>query len=131
MLFASEDAHYSIHKMASFLGLGEQSVISVPTDDIGRMDTNQLQQKIELSKNRGCVPFMIFATCGTTVLGAFDPVKDLAVIAKKTGLWLHVDAAWGGGLLFSKTYSSLLDGIHLYVFTFFEIVLNSVSNFKS
>lgn len=113
VLFASEDAHYSVHKMAAFLGLGEESVISVPTDDIGRMDSNQLQQKIENAKTRCCVPFMIFATCGTTVLGAFDPVRDLAAIAEKFGLWLHVDAAWGGGLLFSKKHPNLLDGIHL------------------
>lgn len=48
---------------------------------------------------------------GTTVLGAFDPLVELAEICEKFNMWLHVDAAWGGGLIFSKKYSGLLRGI--------------------
>lgn len=54
---------------------------------------------------------MVSATAGTTVIGAFDPLEQIADICKKYDMWLHVDAAWGGGALMSKRHRSKLQGI--------------------
>lgn len=51
---------------------------------------------------------------GTTVLGAFDPILEIADVCREFGIWLHVDAAWGGGALMSKKHRHLLTGIHRY-----------------
>ncbi|XP_047284913.1 cysteine sulfinic acid decarboxylase isoform X1 [Homo sapiens] len=59
----------------------------------------------------GAVPFLVSATSGTTVLGAFDPLEAIADVCQRHGLWLHVDAAWGGSVLLSQTHRHLLDGI--------------------
>ncbi|CAB3379000.1 Hypothetical predicted protein [Cloeon dipterum] len=111
VLFASEDAHYSIHKMAALEGLGEAAVRSVTCDSQGRMDLKALEAEIQVAKRDGVHPFMVVATAGTTVLGALDPLSAIADVCSTHGLWLHVDAAWGGGLLFSKEHRHLLAGI--------------------
>lgn len=72
---------------------------------------NDLEKQIQKSLEEGARPFMVSATAGTTVLGAFDPIDKIADICKKYGLWLHVDAAWGGGALVSKKHRGLLKGI--------------------
>jgi len=64
MLFASEDAHYSIHKMAALLGLGEQNVCLVQTDKAGHMDPLHLDSQLQKIKATGAVPFMVVATAG-------------------------------------------------------------------
>nr|CAI5833273.1 unnamed protein product [Callosobruchus analis] len=111
VLFASEECHYSIHKFAAFLGLGEQNVVSVKTDKVGQIIPESLEDKIQQKINDGSIPFMVVATLGTTVRGAFDPIDDIADICKKYDLWLHIDAAWGGGLIFSQKHRSRLNGI--------------------
>ncbi|XP_058868890.1 acidic amino acid decarboxylase GADL1-like isoform X2 [Acipenser ruthenus] len=60
---------------------------------------------------QGAVPFIVCATAGTTVLGAFDPLEKIADICQKHGLWFHVDASWGGGALMSNKHRHLLNGI--------------------
>nr|CAD7453908.1 unnamed protein product [Timema tahoe] len=111
VLFASEDAHYSVHKMAALLGLGENNVYCVRTDIRGQMDVHHLEESVDKALEEGAAPFMVVATAGTTVLGAFDPLPALADICARYKLWLHVDAAWGGGLLFSRTYRHKLVGL--------------------
>ncbi|KAL3284061.1 hypothetical protein HHI36_018229 [Cryptolaemus montrouzieri] len=111
VLFTSEDAHYSIKKMASFQGLGADNVYAIKTDSCGKMDPRDLEIQIKRCIEEGASPFLVSATAGTTVLGAFDPLNELADICEKYHLWLHVDAAWGGGALMSKKYRHLLSGI--------------------
>nr|CAD7195665.1 unnamed protein product [Timema douglasi] len=112
VLYTSEDAHYSIKKMASFMGIGSDNVYLVKCDSRGKMNTTHLQEQIQRTLDEGARPFMVSATAGTTVLGAFDPLSSISTICKKYGLWFHVDAAWGGGALFSQQHKHLLDGIH-------------------
>lgn len=111
VLFTSEDAHYSVKKMASLLGIGVNNVYLVRTDERGRMRVPHLVEQIERSLSEGAAPFMVSATAGTTVLGAFDPLDALADVCQKYKLWLHVDAAWGGGALMSLKHRKLLHGI--------------------
>jgi selenocysteine lyase/cysteine desulfurase len=93
------------------MGMGLDNLISVKTDASGKMIPEDLEKKILEAKEQGKTPYFVNATAGTTVLGAFDPIDEIADICKKHGLWMHVDGAWGGGALLSKTYRSLLKGV--------------------
>lgn len=110
-LFTSKECHYSITKGAAFLGLGTDSVRVVKADERGRMIPEDLERQIILAEAEGSVPFLVSATSGTTVLGAFDPLDAIADVCQRHGLWFHVDAAWGGSVLLSRTHRHLLDGI--------------------
>lgn len=111
VLFTSEDSHYSVQKMASFMGIGSDNVYQVHTDQLGKLRLDHLEQEIVRALREGARPFMVSATAGTTVLGAFDPLVGIADLCAKYDMWFHVDAAWGGGALMSKKYRPLLRGI--------------------
>lgn len=111
VVFTSADAHYSVKKLAAFLGIGYDNVYMVKVDARGKMIVSDLEVQIARAIKEGAAPLMVSATAGTTVIGAFDPLREIAEVCKKHKLWLHVDAAWGGGALVSGTYRGLLDGI--------------------
>ncbi|XP_063698333.1 cysteine sulfinic acid decarboxylase [Culicoides brevitarsis] len=111
VLFTSEDAHYSVKKLASFMGIGFDNVFPIKTDSRGKMCLVNLEQQIQRAITEGGKPFMVSATAGTTVLGAFDPLEGIADLCAKYNMWFHVDAAWGGGALMSKKYRQLLKGV--------------------
>ncbi|NXN74555.1 CSAD decarboxylase, partial [Himantopus himantopus] len=110
-LFASRESHYSIQKGAAFLGIGTDNVHLVGTDERGKMVPEELEKEIQRAKAEGAKPFFVCATCGTTVLGAFDPLSGIADVCQRHGLWFHVDAAWGGSALLSGKHRHLLAGI--------------------
>lgn len=111
VIFTSEDAHYSVKKLASFMGIGSDNVYPIRTDAVGKIQPEHLEAEILRAKSEGALPFMVSATAGTTVIGAFDPLEQIADLCQKYNLWMHVDAAWGGGALMSKKYRSLLKGV--------------------
>uniref|UniRef100_A0A8D2M4L7 RNase H type-1 domain-containing protein n=1 Tax=Zonotrichia albicollis TaxID=44394 RepID=A0A8D2M4L7_ZONAL len=111
-LFASQESHYSILKGAALLGIGTDNVHLVRTDERGKMIPEELEKEIQRVKAEGSEPLFVCATSGTTVLGAFDPLDAIADVCARHGLWLHVDAAWGGSALLSPRLRHLLAGIH-------------------
>lgn len=111
VLFASEACHSSIQKAAMILGLGTASVISILTAPSGKMCPSALEAAIALSRKNGQAPFAVVATAGTTVTGNIDPLPEIAEICQRERLWLHVDASYGGAVIFSPRYRSLLAGI--------------------
>ena len=113
VIFVSEEAHYSVLMAANVLGIGHRNVIKVSCDDDGRMKPSSLEDEIIFAKKEGRTPFCVVATAGTTVRGAFDPIRELADIAHREGLWYHIDAAWGGSCLFSNELNSLMSGCEL------------------
>ena len=113
ILFTSAHGHYSIEKAAQVLGFGSSSVWSVPVDQEGRMKPSELESQIEKAKEQGFTPFYVNTTAGTTVLGSFDPLKDISQICKAHNLWLHVDASWGGPVVFSPKHAHKLAGSNL------------------
>jgi glutamate decarboxylase len=111
--FVSQDAHYSYLKTARLIGLGAKNLISVPTDRMGRMDPDALMAKVAEARAAGKLPFFVGLTAATTVRGGFDPLREVATRLDGSNIWLHVDAAWGGGALFSPTHRNLLDGVDM------------------
>ncbi|XP_007191597.2 acidic amino acid decarboxylase GADL1 isoform X1 [Balaenoptera ricei] len=112
ILFTSAECHYSMKKAASFLGIGTENACFVETDGRGKMIPEELERQVWQAKKEGAAPFLVCATSGTTVLGAFDPLDEIADICERHGLWLHVDASWGGSALMSRKHRKLLHGIH-------------------
>jgi len=112
-IFVSEHAHYSFKKAAMVMGLGVRGVVKVPVNAQNQMDAAVLDQMIQSAKASGDTPFMVAATAGTTVYGAFDQIPDLAEVCSKHNLWLHVDGAWGAPAFFSDRYSKHLLGSEL------------------
>ena len=111
--FVSEESHYSFSIASNVIGIGQSNLIKVRCNEDGQMLPESLEDEIQRALNNGQIPFAVLATSGTTVRGSFDPLRELASIAHKHELWLHVDAAWGGSSLFSPQYRSLMDGIEL------------------
>ncbi len=112
-ILCSEEAHFSVQKSASQLGMGEKSVIPIPCDSHHRMKESKVKEKLNQLKEEQLLPIAIVATCGTTDFGSIDPLEELAEIAEEHNLWLHVDAAYGGGLIFSHSYDQKIAGLHL------------------
>ena len=107
----SRRGHYSLRKAADVLGLGRESLIPVDTDDENRINTDALRDKcLELQRQKIKV-MAICGVAGTTETGNVDPLDAMADIAREFGAHFHVDAAWGGPTLFSRTYKHLLRGI--------------------
>lgn len=110
-LYTSESSHYSISKNAAFGGIGKNQVRLVKTNEKGEMQASHLNALIAEDLNNGFEPFFVNATAGTTVLGAFDDIEAISKVCKKHNLWLHVDGAYCGGVIFSKTYKHLVKGL--------------------
>ena len=110
-VLVSDQSHYSFLTAASVSGIGLDRVIQVKTDGRGRMIPGELSRQIAASRERGETPFMVGATAGTTVLGAFDPLPEIAEVCGRHGLWLHVDGAWGGPVVLSPRHKHLLAGV--------------------
>ncbi len=112
-LYTSRASHYSISKNAALTGIGRNQVRLVNTNDKGEMLAEHLEELVQKDINDGLEPFFVNATAGTTVLGAFDAIEALANVCKKHKLWLHVDGAYCGGVIFSKKYKHLVNGLEL------------------
>jgi len=110
-VFTSKHSHYSVARAVAILGLGIDSLRKVPVDERGKMIPEKLEEMIKASKDANEIPFFVTCTAGTTVLGAFDPIEPVLEITKRHNMWLHLDAAWGGGALLSKKHRTLMKGI--------------------
>jgi sulfinoalanine decarboxylase/sulfinoalanine decarboxylase/aspartate 1-decarboxylase len=110
-VYTSLESHYSVQKNAAFAGIGRDNVRFVPIDDRGKIDTHALNNMIETDKKNGYTPSLINLTAGTTVLGAFDPIPAVSEICEAHAIWLHVDGAYCGSVLFSSKYKHLIKGI--------------------
>ncbi|WP_432411650.1 pyridoxal phosphate-dependent decarboxylase family protein [Rasiella sp. SM2506] len=113
IVYTSAESHYSIPKNAALMGVGREQVRYVATDALGKMIPEALAILIKKDLDDGSYPFFVNATAGTTVLGAFDAIEPLAEICKKNNVWLHVDGAYCGSVIFSNKYKHLVKGLEL------------------
>lgn len=114
-ILASAGAHFSVARAALAAGLGADAVVQVPVDAHGRMDVAALERLLremhaDAEHPRG-IPLIVWATCGTTVLGAFDDMAAIAPLCAAHECWLHADASWGGCAIFAPEGRALMRGI--------------------
>eukprot|EP00980_Cylindrotheca_fusiformis_P016610 scaffold4973_cov135-Cylindrotheca_fusiformis.AAC.28 len=114
--FTAVQSHYSITTAAMVAGMGTDNMIQVPAiRETSQMDPGALELRIQQEIEKGNKPFFVNAVAGTTVMGAFDDLKAIGEICKRYKLWFHVDACWGGFLIFSspENKAGKFDGIEL------------------
>ncbi|HVE61863.1 MAG TPA: aminotransferase class I/II-fold pyridoxal phosphate-dependent enzyme [Chitinophagaceae bacterium] len=112
-VYVSDERHVSIDKAVDAAGIGRNNLRTLPTDDKYALRIDALEEEIKKDKAQGIKPICIIGLAGTTNLGATDDLEVLHKIAKRENCWLHVDAAYGGGMLLSNKYPNLLKGIEL------------------
>jgi len=110
-ILCSTVSHFTIRQAAALLGLGEQAVVMVETDANYRLCPAAVERQLAQLKQEQLIPIVLVATVGTTDFGSIDPLPELAACAKQHGLWLHVDAAYGGALMLSDRHRHQLIGI--------------------
>ena len=110
-LYTSAHAHHSVRKAAMLAGFPADNVREIPLDAQFRMRTDLLLERIAADRAAGMTPFCVVGSAGTTAMGAVDPLPILANICEEQGLWMHVDAAYGGFFMLTERGSTALAGI--------------------
>jgi aromatic-L-amino-acid/L-tryptophan decarboxylase len=110
-IYISEEGHFSIKKAAHLLGIGTANVQWIRTDAALRVDVVEMERQVKADRESGLTPMCIVANGGTTSTGAFDSLEELADIAERYGLWLHVDAAYGGFAALAPSAKHMFSGI--------------------
>ena len=111
--YTSEERHVSVDKAADSIGLGRDGLRALPTDDRFRLRLDALEEAISRDKAEGIRPLCLIAMAGSTNTGSVDDLRALRRIADREKMWLHADAAYGGGMLISRESPGLLDGLEL------------------
>jgi len=111
--YTSENSHYSLAKNTAFAGIGRDNIRYIKSNKVGQIDVSDFKQQLVKDIANGFVPFYLNATAGTTVLCAFDNLAELSPICKEYDIWLHVDGAFGGSVIFTNKYNHLVKGIEL------------------
>ncbi|MEV0680531.1 aminotransferase class I/II-fold pyridoxal phosphate-dependent enzyme [Actinosynnema sp. NPDC050436] len=133
-VYVSSQTHSSIERAARLAGLGEDAVRSVAVSpDTLAMDARALAEQVQSDVDAGRRPVLVCATIGTTGTGAVDPVRDIAEVCARHGIWLHVDAAWAGPAALCPEQRHLFDGLehadsfcanaHKWMLTAFDLSL--------
>lgn len=110
-VYASREAHSSVLKGARLAGFGAANVVSVAIDAQRRLDPADLERLVAADRAAGKVPCAVVATVGTTGCTAVDPLASIGPLARRHGLWLHVDAALAGAAAILPAMRWLLDGV--------------------
>lgn len=112
-VYCSSETHSSIEKGVKIAGLGKENLRKIAVDRAYAMDPEALEKAIlkDIKNHRN--PLAVIATLGTTGSNAIDPLKAIGGICKKHGIWLHVDAAYGGSALILDEKRWMIDGIEL------------------
>ena len=107
VVLCSSEAHFSIQRAVAMLGIGSDNIISIETDDNFQMRIDKLNEAIRQHDNIVCV----VATAGTTNTGAIDPLDEIVTLCRQHDIWVHVDAAYGGGGMLSSELKPRYRGI--------------------
>src|SRR5471032_620853 len=109
--YTSLAAHGSIERAFDMAGLGGAALRRIGVDGAHRLRSDLLQQAIEADRAAGLQPFFLAATAGSVDTGAIDALGELAALARREGLWLHVDGAYGALAMLAPDMVPLLAGI--------------------
>ncbi len=111
VIYTTTQVHHCVVKAIKFAGLAEATIREIPMDDRFRMKTDALRKQIEKDKKNDLIPLIIFASAGTTDIGAVDPLNEIGDIAENQDLWFHVDAAYGGFFMLTDHGKKVMKGI--------------------
>ena len=111
VVYLTEECHIAIRKALHIAGVGHLPVRNVPVDGQLRMSVPDLARRIDEDRRLGLLPWIVFASAGTVNTGAVDPLDEVAAVASSSGLWLHVDAAYGGFFILTDRARALLAGL--------------------
>ncbi len=109
-LYLTEHTHSHVEKAAIALGLGRENVVQIACDAAFRMRADALDEQIARDRAASYLPMAVVATVGTTSTTSIDPVPQIAAVARKHGVWLHVDAAYAGSAAIVPEFRYILDG---------------------
>ncbi len=109
-VYLSDFAHSSVEKAVITLGLGIDGMRKIPVDEQFRMRPDALARTIEEDRHQGVRPMCVVATVGTTSCTSIDPIPAIADICEREGIWLHVDAAYGGSAAIVPEMKHVLEG---------------------
>lgn len=105
------DVHYSVQRAAGVIGIGDSQLVRLPLDRDHRISVAGARAALDAAERRNLKVFCLVASAGTTSVGAFDPLDELADLARERDIWLHVDGAHGASLLVSDRLRPVLRGI--------------------
>ena len=111
VIYTTHQVHHCIIKAIKFAGLTDARLRLIDMDEKFRMKTGSLISQIKADRQQGLIPLIIFASAGTTDVGAVDPLEEMAKIAEKHNIWFHVDAAYGGAFLLTDYGKEMMKGI--------------------
>ena len=111
VVIGSELMHYSFDKAADLMGIGTHGLIRVPADSKNRVEIQALRQAVAECRAQNLLIIAVIGVAGTTDSGGVDSLFDIAEIAQEAQVHFHVDAAWGGPLVFSEQHRHKLAGI--------------------
>ncbi len=106
-----EEVHYGVSRAAGILGIGQDQVVRLPLNRRRQIDTARAAERLRAADRAGLDVFCLVASAGTTAVGAFDPLDELADLAAERDLWLHVDGAHGASVLVSDALRGKLRGV--------------------
>ncbi|MGV3639449.1 MAG: pyridoxal phosphate-dependent decarboxylase family protein [Adhaeribacter sp.] len=109
-ILCADHAHFTIAQSASILGLGQEAVVKINPGGFEE-EVAALESAIRELRAQGLLPIAYVTTAGTTDFGTIGAIGALADCARENGLWFHVDAAYGGALIFSDKHRHKLQGI--------------------
>jgi aspartate 1-decarboxylase len=112
-IFVSSRGHYSLSKAADLLGIGKRHLISVAVDEHHRLNLSELKKAVEKAESEDLHPLAVIGIAGTTETGHVDPLMEIGEWCGNRRIWFHVDGAWGGAVLMSQRWKTLVNGIQL------------------
>jgi glutamate/tyrosine decarboxylase-like PLP-dependent enzyme len=111
VVYLSDQTHASVDRALRLLNFRPIQLHAISTDSTLRLDAAKLREGITLDLGKGLRPFAIIANAGTTNTGAIDPMSEISAVAREYGIWMHVDAAYGGFAALTERGHKLLEGI--------------------
>ena len=110
-VYMSDQSHSALRRAAMIIGIRPQCIRTVPSDGLFRLDVDALARTVADDRAAGFNPITVAANAGTSVTGAIDPLEAMADYCQAEGIWLHVDAAYGGFAIVTEQGKRLLRGI--------------------
>ena len=110
-IYTSDQAHNAAEKAAIALGIGEENVRRVPSNGEFRMHLPILHELVAADRQSGFKPMAVIATAGTTSTASVDPIAGLANLCREEKMWLHIDAAYGGGFAIVPEYNWITESL--------------------